>query len=352
MRAAAGGRVVTPGALRGWLAAAVFVATVGVGAGVRDAAADGIPAGIVTPPPGWTAAVMPAEPARQGAITHVSASSFTPAGAGAVLYVTRTEIGVTSARRDAIASAELGELEGTWHRHGAGAVIETAAKRADASLQQLDATVTWSDRQDGLADHSRTIVAATAGTVVAVTGDCVLSLDAPPAFIAACDAALRTLEIDLATEVRVAVAIVDATDVPTQVPVVGPSTTAPVAEDPGPPPAAPAGPSTTASSMSSPMVMSDGRTGTRGTLAPIVVGADPAPAPDRRPVYVGAGMIAFAALFWWNRKRRDRFEREDGRPVRRPRAERRSRGEDSDDLHAAASGDRTETEESDDKHVG
>ena len=100
------------------------------------------------------------------------------------------------------------------------------------------------------------------------------------------------------------------------------------------------------------MVMSDGRTGTRGTLAPIVVRADPALAPDRRPVYVGAGLIAFAALFWWNRKRRDRFEREDGRPVRRPRAERRSRGEDSDDLHAAASGDRTETEENDDKHVG
>ena len=31
----------------------------------------------------------------------------------------------------------------------------------------------------------------------------------------------------------------------------------------------------------------------------------------RNPMYIGAGLIALALVFWWNRRRRDRFDRED-----------------------------------------
>lgn len=43
--------------------------------------------------------------------------------------------------------------------------------------------------------------------------------------------------------------------------------------------------------------------------------------PDRRPVYLGAGLVVMALVFWWNRHRRERFER------------------DERDLHAAARAD-------------
>jgi hypothetical protein len=48
----------------------------------------------------------------------------------------------------------------------------------------------------------------------------------------------------------------------------------------------------------------------RGTLPPIDV-ARPAPAPDRRPVFVGAGIVLLAGLFWWNTRRRARLAEED-----------------------------------------
>jgi hypothetical protein len=74
--------------------------------------------------------------------------------------------------------------------------------------------------------------------------------------------------------------------------------------------------------------------GERVVLPPMVVPQDRA-AVDRRPVFIGAGLIVLALTFWWNRRRRDRFEREDqGEPVRR----RRDADADADDLHAAARG--------------
>ena len=81
--------------------------------------------------------------------------------------------------------------------------------------------------------------------------------------------------------------------------------------------------------------------GSRFKLPPMVIAQD-RPGVDRRPIYLGAGLIVLAAVFWWNRRRRDRFEREDGtapaRPARRPDAD-----ADADDLHAAARGEGPET---------
>jgi hypothetical protein len=83
-------------------------------------------------------------------------------------------------------------------------------------------------------------------------------------------------------------------------------------------------------------------------LPPTAIPLDP-PAADRRPVFVGAGMLALAVMFWWNRRRRDRFEQEDQREHSEPGVRRvrvrprptaaRDADDDADDLHAAARGD-------------
>jgi hypothetical protein len=96
--------------------------------------------------------------------------------------------------------------------------------------------------------------------------------------------------------------------------------------------------------------------GSQIKLPPIVVQAQPQrQSGDRRTAYVGAGLIVFALVFWWNRRRRERFEREDAgdarpRPRRRRDAARdgtaadRDSDHDADDLHAAARGDRAAPE--------
>lgn len=46
-------------------------------------------------------------------------------------------------------------------------------------------------------------------------------------------------------------------------------------------------------------------------LPPVVIPVTPA-RPDRRPVWVGAGIVVIAAILWWNRKRRAELEKPEG----------------------------------------
>jgi hypothetical protein len=62
---------------------------------------------------------------------------------------------------------------------------------------------------------------------------------------------------------------------------------------------------------------------------------------DTRPIMLGGGIVVLAAIFWWNRKRRERFDRSD--VPRASRATTESR-EDTDDLQAAARGDNKDPE--------
>jgi hypothetical protein len=43
----------------------------------------------------------------------------------------------------------------------------------------------------------------------------------------------------------------------------------------------------------------------------MVIQPDVQPDVDRRPVFIGMGIVLLAAVFWWNMKRRARLEDED-----------------------------------------
>ncbi|HLL25858.1 MAG TPA: hypothetical protein VK427_27155, partial [Kofleriaceae bacterium] len=219
---------------------------------------------------------------------------------GAVLYVNRAEAEVAAAERDRVATLELEEPRNALRRQGANAKAEEDTQRFDAAAQQLEAAVTWRDATVGVIDTTRVLVAGDDRRLVAVTGQCVLGADAAPALAKACGDALTTLETEVPRASRVRLAI------------------AATASEPPPKPA--------------PDVLSDGGT---VSLPPIAVGP-PRAQTDRRPVFLGAGLIVLAALFWWNRKRRDEIERAETRDELREARATKRRDEDADDLHAAA----------------
>jgi hypothetical protein len=257
----------------------------------------------LTPPAGWEQdQMLAAQPGFHfgGAKTKLSVYAFRPpkqptdAKVPVVLHVKSAEIELgADAERDRIATRELAVPRDSIP---AGAKAEQDTQRADTAKKQLEAAVTWRDAT--IANAVRTLIATDGTRMVAVTGECVMALDAPADVAKACETALGTLDVDVPADKRVALAIEA------------------VASEPPPslPPAA---------------TMDDGG---KLSLPPMRIDP-PKPEPDRRPVYVGAGLLVFAALFWWNRKRREKFEREhDETPTEKPG----KRDEDADSLHAAA----------------
>ncbi|MGN6105750.1 MAG: hypothetical protein ACTHU0_11640, partial [Kofleriaceae bacterium] len=273
-------------------------------------------AGSVQPPPGWSAntelssqaAAMTSDALfddRRVTDRTGKVDAYTPDGAKGVLYVRREQGTVPAEARDAIATRVLDQLRETARRE-AGAKIEASSQQADPTKRQLEASVSYRVDEAAVVTRRRVVVAGQDAQLIAVRGECFLPHDAAPPLIEACDRALATLDPEIPADRRVALAVVS---------------------DPGEPaPPEPDG--------STPTLQPRLDDGARIPLPPIAVA--PAPrraAPDRRPIYVGAGLIALAALFYWNRRRRDRFERDDepaARRARRPRAA----DPDADDLHA------------------
>lgn len=235
---------------------------------------------IVTGPPGWKGAADPDLVTATGALPHfgagahgvIEAERYAPAEPGVVLYVTR--VAANTADRDASARAELDALRGTrpdsiedqpWQEH------------TDPD-NRVEGTIGWRDPSTHVHFRSRIVIAATADRIAAVVGECMAADDAAQVSMQACTAALATLDTGIASAERVALHL---------------------------PASVPAAPATTSTSSSPTM-----KDGSHTPLPPIAVAHDEQPASDRRPVYVGLGLVALAAVFWWNRRRREQFERE------------------------------------------
>jgi hypothetical protein len=122
--------------------------------------------------------------------------------------------------------------------------------------------------------------------MVAIAVECVVGIDTPAAVRDACTATFATIDPELDAATRVALAL------------------APEGSEPPPGPNA-TGPKP---SLRPAPTMSDG---TRAPMPPIQIQpAETKRTTDQRPMYVGLGIIVLAAVFWWNRRHRERFEKE------------------------------------------
>ena len=230
-------------------------------------AAGAASAGTITPPPRWTAdpAIAAAVSQRVAALPH-----FGGLPASVTVEAYRAPGGAALYATRVVANV-------------------AAAERDRAATAELEGTTRQraTDRRtlDGVAPRSRVVIAADTQQLVAVTGECVLADATPDVVATACAAALATLEPGVALDRREPLRIVarEPTDVVSDAPILG--------------------------------------EGGRATLPPMAI---PNEQTDRRPVYLGGALVVTALATWWNRRRRERFDRE-------PDAD-----ADADDLHAAA----------------
>ncbi|HEU4616082.1 MAG TPA: hypothetical protein VFS15_28490 [Kofleriaceae bacterium] len=210
--------------------------------------------------------------------TVTNATVYVPPERGVVLSVVLVATKL-SENREAAARAAVDELHATSQRAalaGSGIVEDGWQEKVDPAAKQIEATLAWRDTAAKTSSSARLVIAADMENLIAVTGECFSSDDANPKLVADCMGALATLDPGIAPAQRVALAL------------------APTGTRPEPAAGSGAG----APSMSE---------GPHTPLPPINVPQE-APTPDRRPVYVGIGLVVLAAAFWWNRRRRARQE--------------------------------------------
>lgn len=226
------------------------------------------PTPIVTPPAGWVSDPEQAKEISKNGDAAVEV--FVPHSPGVALIASRFSGPATGdeARR------ALDEMYGAADRAKIitpSAQIVERADHYDADRKELVATQTVKSDTTTVA---RLVIALDATHATAALGECVIRDDAQPALVEQCKAALVSL--DPAVTARVAFAL-----------------------------------PTTATTIEAPTVaqpsMSDG---TKYQMPPIKVEQDQ-PSTDRRPIYVGAGLVVLAAIFWFNRRQRDKFGKDD-----------------------------------------
>lgn len=242
---------------------------------------------LIVPPAGWKGGASDEAVHQTGALPHfggvhgiVEAMRYDPPKPGVVLYASR--VTATTAAHDAAARAEIDLL----HPSPDSGEHETAWQEStDPAARQAEATLGWRDPSTQASGHARLVIAATADKIVAVKGECIEAGDADPAVVQACQAALATLDPGVAASDRIAIDLDAAAKA--QLPAASP----PPSSMGEPPPHVP---------VVIPVPASRAR-----------------PRTDLRPVFVGAGILALAGVFWWNRRRRARYQAEnraDNRP--------------------------------------
>lgn len=304
----------------------------------RAAPAHAAPSSLVTAPPGWSAdPEQAAELDRRlakvdhfdGLAAQTAAEAYVAGAPGVALFASRATAALPDpAAAPRAARAALDELRAITQRTAltGGAASEHAwQERVDDTARTVSATLRSSDPASHTVETARIVVVSDGHRIAAVTGECLAGDAADRALADACITQLASLDPGIAPGERIALA-------PAR-----PADAAPAAR-PGRAASAPATISAAPGDPSSPPPRLDG--GSRVTLPPMVIAAD-RPETDRRPIYLGGGLVVLAVVFWWNRRRRDRFEREE--PDRAPRRARprrdRDADADADDLRAAAHGD-------------
>lgn len=275
-------------------ALALSVALGGLGVAAADTSLH------VTPPTGWSvdaseaaalAAKLGSLPRFGGAPAQVSAYVFVRPDARAALHVT-VATAALAVRRGEAARAELDSFLAAPTRAqltGAQPGVTRRAEQLDRSAHQITAELEWSDPLAGTSTRAALVIAADVATMIAVSAECITAEGTPAAVAQACAQTLATLDAGLPLDRRVAFALAPAgTPPPPDEEAAGPRASAMAAR----PAVAPA-------------TMSEGP---RAPLPPIVLRPQVPRAHDRRPVYVGLGMVMLAALFWWNRRRRERLD--------------------------------------------
>ena len=316
-------------------------------------AAIAAPGSLVTAPAGWRPdPEQEAELARRfAAVQHfgglaatTAAEVHVPARSSVALCVTRaTAVLPDAAAAPRAARAALDELRATTRRAsltGAAAEEQAWQERALPDARQVTAILHWREPASHTVGNARIVVVSDGRRIAAVTGECLTGDGGDLGAASACIQQLASLDPGIARNDRIELAPAAAAG--------GAAVQPPAAAAEPPATIAPA----PDSQQPAPPRLSDGA---RIVLPPMVIPQD-RPAPDRRPAYIGLGLIALAAVFWWNRRRRDRFERSDETGDRAPRGiehgetaraakggdpapRRAARDADADDLHAAARGD-------------
>ncbi|HET9987911.1 MAG TPA: hypothetical protein VFQ65_05310 [Kofleriaceae bacterium] len=241
---------------------------------------------VVTPPAGWTARESPDLAKTTGEIGHFAAHAFATIGAAEIKPATdlgvtlfATKVAMKIANDPAAVRAEVDTFHGASQRAQlTGSVVQEQGWQEKADAKQVEATLAFHDTTNHITSTSRMLVVATADQLIEVTGECLARDDADPVALAACKAALATL--DPGADARVAIALAPA------------GTAAPERDEP----------------VHSGPVISEGP---RTPLPPMVIRPDTQPDVDRRPVFIGAGIVLLAIVFWWNMKRRAQLEDEE-----------------------------------------
>ncbi len=243
----------------------------------------------ITTPPGWVAVDSHDLGARANEAGHfggqiakkvITAGEIKPTkeGAGVSLFVTRVAMGV--ANDPAAVRAEIDQFHGASQRaqlSGSTIAEQGWQEKVDDGAKQVEATLAYKDPANHVAITSRLVIVATTNQLISVTGECIARDDADAPSLIACKAALATLDPE--APARIAIAL------------------APAGTPPPPREILPSGPS-----------ISDG---SHIPMAPIFLKPEAQPAVDRRPVFIGAGIVLLAVAFWWNMKRRSKLDEED-----------------------------------------
>ncbi|MFT3694557.1 MAG: hypothetical protein QM831_15520 [Kofleriaceae bacterium] len=248
-------------------------------------------AGTLTKPGGWTATDSQELADQTSQSTHfgvdhvpgtkISAMQLAPpdANAGVTLFATRIELKI--ANDPAAIRAEVDAFHGAAKRAalGGATIVEQAwEEKIDDTTKQVVASLAFHDETNKVATVSRLVIGATADTLIAVTGECIGRDDADAKTFTACKTSLSTLDPG---GTHVAVSLAPA------------GTPAPEHEHTG--------------SLTNGPSMSESHI----PVPPMVIQPELKTEADRRPMFIGAGIVLLALVFWWNMKRKAALEEED-----------------------------------------